>query len=182
MANKNAMAAAIRIRPIQPDDFNDVRYTHTTAFRSHAYIYYTPEELDAFEKMVRSPTYLDKLMANAILGAWIDNKLIATAAWHSSRSNERVARISALYVQPLFARVGIGSRMLQAIETSAATSNCNLMSVRAPLNAQPFFEANGYETSGRGTSPISQAKAIDIVFMRKPLRARKPTAHSACYN
>ncbi len=182
VADKASIAAAIRIRPIQPDDFSDVRYVHAAAFRSQAYPYYTPEELDAFEQMVRSPGYLDRLMADAILGAWFDHKLIATAAWHASRSNAQVGRISALYVQPLFARVGVGSRMLQAIETAASISNCSLMSVRAPLNSESFFMANDYEISGRGTAPIDQASGLDIVFLRKRLPARKPSSHSVCYN
>ncbi|MEQ8826087.1 MAG: GNAT family N-acetyltransferase [Filomicrobium sp.] len=176
------MASAIKVRPVQPEDFNDVRYLHATAFRSQAYTYYAPEELDAFEKLVRAPSYIDRLMSNALLGGWVGTELVATAAWHRPQSNDRVGRISALFVLPLFSRAGIGSYMLQAIEASAEASECSLVSVRAPLNAQLFFYANGYEISGRGTSPLLDTRAIDIVFMRKTIPAKPRMAYSVCVN
>jgi len=168
---ESAIAPAVIIRPIQPDHLNDVRYIHATAFRSQAHSVYAPEELDAFEAMVRTPGYVDKLMSDSLLGGWLGRELIATAAWHKAETNPDVSRITALYVRPLFERIAIGSKMLQAIETAAATAGCHLASVRAPINAQKFFQSMGYEMSGRGTRPLGQGMVINVVFMRKVIDA-----------
>jgi GNAT superfamily N-acetyltransferase len=179
---KSEIAPAVIIRPVQPDHLNDVRYIHATAFRSQAHTLYAPEELDAYEAMVRTPGYVDRLMSDTLLGGWLGGQLIATAAWRKAESNPGVGRITALYVRPLFARIGIGSKMLQAIETAAATADCHLASVRAPVSAQFFFERKGYELAGHGTRPLGQGTAINVIFMRKLIGSESGLDMEICTN
>ncbi len=179
---KNEIAQAVTIRPVQPDHLNDVRYIHATAFRSQAHTLYAPEELDAFEAMVRSTAYVDRLMSDTLLGGWLSGQLIATAAWRRAETNPGVSRITALYVRPLFERIGIGSKMLLAIETAAATAGCRLASVRAPISAQSFFENRGYELSGRGTRPLGRGMAINVIFMRKLIGSESDLDMEVCAN
>ncbi len=179
---KNKIAPAVIIRPVQPDHLNDVRYIHATAFRSQAHALYAPEELDAFEAMVRTTAYVDRLIGDTLLGGWLGGQLIATAAWCKAETNPGVSRITALYVRPLFERIGIGSKMLLAIETAAATAGCRLASVRAPISAQNFFERRGYELAGRGTRPLSHGMAINVIFMRKLIGSESDLDMEVCSN
>jgi GNAT superfamily N-acetyltransferase len=179
---KSKIAPAVIIRPVQPDHLNDVRYIHATAFRSQAHTLYAPEELDAYEAMVRTPGYVDRLMSDTLLGGWLGGQLIATVAWRKAESNPGVGRITALYVRPLFARIGIGSKMLLAMETAAATANCQLASVRTPISSQTFFQRKGYELAGRGTRPLRQGTAINIVFMRKLIGSESDLDMEICTN
>lgn len=179
---RSEITSGMILRPVQPDLLNDVRYIHATAFRSQACSYYTPEELDAYEAMVRTPGYVDKLMSDSLLGGWFGNDLIATAAWRKAETNAEVGRITALFVRPLFERIGIGTRMLQAIEKGAASAGCRLASIRAPLSAQNFFQARGYELAGQGTRALREGMAINVVFMRKNLGTERRMAYASCAN
>lgn len=176
---RTGITSAITLRPVQPDDFNVVRYIHATGFRSGAYSHYAPEELDAYEDMVRSPGYVDNLLSDNLIGGWLDGQLIATAAWRKANNNSDVGRITALFVRPLFERAGIGTRMLQAIEIGAATAGCRLASVRAPLSAERFFAARDYKLAGHGTRPLPNGNAINVVFMRKDLGLQRKAMKAA---
>ncbi len=170
------------IRPVQPDHINDVLYIHATAFRSQAHTLYAPEELDAYEAMVRTPGYVDRLMSDTLLGGWLGGKLIATAARRKAESNPGVGRITAVYVRPLFARIGMGSKMLLAIDTAAATADCHLASASTPISLQIFFEYKGYELAGRGTRLLRQGKAINVIFMRKLIGSESGLDMEICAN
>ncbi len=169
--SRSGLSQMLRIRPLSPDDLSDIRYIHATAFRSQAQRYYTPEELDAFERMVRTTSYGDSLLSDAILGGFLEGELIATAAWRRGDPNAHVGRVTALFVRPLFERIGVGTRMLFAIETAATVAGCNLASVRAPLSAEAFLAVNGYEIAGRGTRPLVDGMALNVAFMKKRLIA-----------
>ena len=54
-------------------------------------------------------------------------------------------RISAVYVHPLYARRGIGSRLLGAVESLAIARSIRMLKVTASLTARPFYQAGGYQ-------------------------------------
>ena len=179
---KSEIASAVIIRPLQPDHLNDVRYIHATTFRSQAHTLYAPEELDAYEAMVLTAGYVDRLMSDTLLGGWLGGQLIATAALRKAESNPGVGRITALFLRPLVERIGIGSKILLAIETAAATADCHLASVRTQISQQIFFEHKGYELAGRGTRPLRQGTAIKVIFMRKLIGSESGPDLEICAN
>lgn len=181
-ASLSGIIQTLRIRPLTPDHLSDVRYIHSTAFRSQGYPHYTPEELDAFERLVRTPGYCDALLSDALLGGFLESELVATAAWRRADQNPQVGRVTALFVRPLFERIGVGTRMLFALETAATAAGCTLASVRAPLSGEAFLAVNGYELAGRGTRPLIDGMALNVAFMKKRLGSAQRRAAPAMAN
>lgn len=55
-------------------------------------------------------------------------------------------KLGALYVHPAVSREGVGTTLLQALETRAREAGCESLGLWASLNAVPFYEATGYTT------------------------------------
>jgi putative acetyltransferase len=55
-------------------------------------------------------------------------------------------KLAALYVHPAVTREGVGTTLLQALETRAREAGCESLGLWASLNAVPFYEAQGYTT------------------------------------
>ena len=53
-------------------------------------------------------------------------------------------KLAALYVHPAVTREGVGTTLLQALETRAREAGCESLGLWASLNAVPFYEAQGY--------------------------------------
>lgn len=69
------------IRPVGVDVLSSVRYVHASALRSQGPSFYSAEELDAFENMVRSVRYAETVLKDTMVGGWIGHDLVGTAAW-----------------------------------------------------------------------------------------------------
>src|SRR5215470_15532225 len=113
---------AIAIRRIGIDDHANVRYLHIRAMTEQTFGALSDAEVAAFAAFANSPAYSDFILAEDMYGAFIDGQLVGTAAWQFNGDDGRVARISSVFVHPLFARLGIGRRVLTEVETRALRS------------------------------------------------------------
>ena len=118
---------------------------------------------------MRSPAYSDILRAENLHGAFIDGQLIGTAAWHVNADDGQAARISSVFVDPMFMRLGIGGRLLAEVEGRAFQSGFNQLGVSATINAVPFFEQADYRIASRGVKTLGAGCAIPVVFLRKSM-------------
>lgn len=66
-------------------------------------------------------------------------RLVAMAAFISYGS-----QIGGLYVHPAYARRGIASQLLQAVEAEAVSQRHQVLSVMSSVMAVPFYEARGF--------------------------------------
>lgn len=169
------------IRRIGIDDYANVRYLHAKAMTSQSADALSDAEVVAFVAFVRSPAYSDMLMAEDIYGAFIDGQLIGTAAWHVSGDDGQVARISSVFVHPLFARHGLGRRLLTEVEARAGQSGFDQLGTSATINAVPFFERLGYLVASRGVKQFGPDCSLPVAFLRKSVsraarEGQKPAA------
>ncbi|QDX41212.1 GNAT family N-acetyltransferase [Salarchaeum sp. JOR-1] len=74
--------------------------------------------------------------------------------------------LSGVAVHPDHARDGVGTRLLERLESEAADAGCEALSVWAALPAVGFYDANGYECVRRVTLDSGSA-ALPHVVMRK---------------
>jgi putative acetyltransferase len=164
------------IRRLGIDDFSTVRHVHATSFRSLAGPLISESELEAFTRQVYLPGYVDALMALETFVAEIEGKVVGTAAWSAGDDSGATARISSVFVDPVFTHCGIGRRLVREVEQRAAEAGYQRFSVRATANAVPFFQALGYEIASHGVSSLTAAEgALQVTFMRKsagPARGR----------
>jgi GNAT superfamily N-acetyltransferase len=162
-----ALSGRIVIRPVGVDDWANVRYVHSTAFRLLAASFCTPSEIDAFTTLVRSEAYAERLMWENLHGAWLDDELVGTAGWIPADDSGTQARITSAFVPPLFTRMGIGRRLVRHAEARALAAGFERFSTRATLNSVGFFEKLGYDVTSYGVHAITAHQTMPVTYMRK---------------
>ena len=79
------------------------------------------------------------------------------------------AEITSVYVHPAVARQGIGSQILTTLETAAQARGIESLSLRASLNAVPFYEDHGYESVSERSHEFADGVEGSVVGMRTVL-------------
>lgn len=162
-----APSVSVRVAPIGLDDWAAVRHVHALAFERLAGPYLDTDEIVAFKARVATPEYTEDLQSENLIGAWVEQELVGTAGWRPTDDAGTSARITSIFVHPMFARLGIGSHLLAEAERSALRAGFSALAARATPNAVSFFELNGYEVSSHGVSHIASENYVPIAFMRK---------------
>ena len=157
----------ILIRPVGVDDWANVRYVHSSAFRLLAASFCTSNEIDAFTAFVRSEAYAERLMWENLHAAWLDDELVGTAGWLPADDSGTQARITSVFVRPLFTGAGIGRRLVRDAEARALAAGFERFSTRATLNSVTFFEKLGYDVTSYGVHAITGQQTLPVTYMRK---------------
>jgi GNAT superfamily N-acetyltransferase len=76
-------------------------------------------EMASFLAFVGSAAYSDQLRGEEMHGAFVDGQLVGTASWLVTGDDGETARITSVFVHPMFARLGIGARLLGEVEARA---------------------------------------------------------------
>jgi len=163
----HGLAKAVSIRLVSVDEHSHVRNLHARSMASQSADSLSEAEITAFVAFVRSPAYSDVLRAENVYGAFIDGQLIGTASWHVNGDDGHAARISSVFVDPMFMRLGIGGRLLTEVEARAFQSGFNQLGISTTINAVPFFERAGYQTASRGVKTLGTGCALPVAFLRK---------------
>lgn len=168
---------AVAIRRVGLDDHSHLRHLHTRAMRSQSGDALSDSEIAAFVDFVTSPAYSDLLLAEEVHGAFLDGQLVGTAAWLVNGDDGETARIASVFVHPMFARLGIGGRLLAEVEARALQSGFDQLGASATINAVPFFERYGYTEASRGVKAFGPACWLPVAFLRKRIPRLPRTAH-----
>jgi GNAT superfamily N-acetyltransferase len=168
----------ISVETVSIDHMSLVRYVHATALRMQSADELTEDEIERFCDGVYAPHYTMQLMAQDLIGAWIGGELAGTAGWSLSEDGS-AARIGSVFVRPPFTRIGIGRRLIEAIETRARTAGLSAFDVRAIGNSAPFFEKLGYRATALGLAHIAMLGGIPVTSMHKADAARQAPPDAA---
>ncbi|MGE0882137.1 MAG: GNAT family N-acetyltransferase [Blastocatellales bacterium] len=79
------------------------------------------------------------------------------------------ARIRAFFVDPDFARRGIGRRIMEACERAAAEAGFTRLELGATLPGVPLYEAMGYQAIESFEHPMPEGELLPVVRMGKHL-------------
>ncbi|CAN5330583.1 GNAT family N-acetyltransferase [soil metagenome] len=79
------------------------------------------------------------------------------------------ARIRAFFVDPDFARRGLGTRLLTACEDAARHAGFRTAMMGATLTGVPLYSAHGYREYDREEAPLPGGGSLTVVLMRKAL-------------
>jgi putative acetyltransferase len=167
MTLAGADAPKLSIRRVGLDDHSDVRHLHVRAMRAQSGDALSDAELAAFADYVGSPGYSDLLRSEEVHGAFLDGQLIGTASWLANGDDGETARIASVFVHPMFARLGIGGRLLGEVEARAAQSGFDQLGASATINAVPFYERYGYTEASRGVKAFGPTCWLPVAFFRK---------------
>lgn len=157
----------LEIRGADPDHWSDVRSLHALAFRRLACPTLEPGQCRAFIAHIYAPDYTAALQMQDVHAGWYEGRIIGTAGWMPSDDRGTAARITSVFVSPLFARLGVGRRLVRAAEARARAAGFRTFVVRAFQPSAAFFEALGYVRSSQGVQAVGTENGIPVVFMRK---------------
>lgn len=165
------LLAAIEVGPAQIDEMSTIRHLHASSARRLAAGMLSEAETEAFAQHVYSESHSSRVaeavMAGRLIAARLGGDLVATAGWTPANDAGAVARLTAVFVSPLYARNGIGSIVVAAVEAQARAAGFTVFNVRAPLGASGFFERIGYDIASHGVWPISRDVSLPVAFLRK---------------
>ncbi len=155
------------IRPIGLDDLSDIRHLHASAFRIQGGGLYSDQEVDAFTRQVYSNDYADRIFRSKCYGAWIEGHLTGTCGWCPAGDDQIAARISDVFVSPLFARVGLGRMLVGHAEQRAQEAGFKSFTLRVGFHAISLFEDLGYRMTSQGVYNLADDVPLPVAFMRK---------------
>ncbi len=161
------LALPVVIRGAGLDCWSDIRGLHALCIRKLSETAIELSEAEAFAAWIHSPDYTAALMTHDVQTAWHDDLLIGTAGWVPSDDSGSSARITAVFVSPLFTRLGIGRQVVAAAEAKARAGGFSAFATRAFQTSVGFFEALGYLRSSQGVHAIGTDNGIPVTFMRK---------------
>ena len=169
----------VQLAPISIDHWSDVRYVHETSFRAIIAPRASQQSVDEFMKWLATPEYVDQLTGSDLFGAWLDGQLAGTAGWRPMDSRSRVARIEGLFVQPLFAFMGLGSLLLANAEARARRAGYATITALASSVSVPFFMRAGYDVYAQGPGVSDFAGDLPVFVMRKQDAAARATTQTS---
>jgi GNAT superfamily N-acetyltransferase len=79
------------------------------------------------------------------------------------------AKIRAIFVHPEWARMGLGSLILQYCENAAAAAGFRRFEMGSTLTGVPLYSLKGYREIERVAAPLPNGEVLPVVRMRKEL-------------
>ncbi len=171
----------IDLRPIGVDDWSRVRELHALSFDRLGATLLGDEHVTAFKELAASPEYTAMLEQEHLTGAWMDGFLAGTCGWVAADDMGNVARLTSLFVHPLFTRIGLGQHLVAEAEQRARVAGFQTFAVRALPDVASFFARLDYEVTSHGVMSIMGPVTAPVVFLRKsanvtPLARRQDAA------
>ena len=135
----------VKVRLAKPQDRDDIIRIQLSALKILAAKDYNQEQLDALLKSKSMPRNSDEM----IFIAEIDGRSIGFASLLYPFNT-----IGAMFVDPDFARRGVGSKLLQILEQEAMGHKVSILWVCSSLTGHPLYLANGYRTLRSTVFPL----------------------------
>jgi hypothetical protein len=79
------------------------------------------------------------------------------------------AKIRAFFIHPAWARLGIGSMILETCEMAAKSEGFTRLEMGATLTGVPFYEVKGYVALEHLAVPLADGESLPIVRMAKTI-------------
>jgi len=77
--------------------------------------------------------------------------------------------LRAVYIEPKYSRLGLGTALLQEIETRAVKQGLAKLILHSSLNAKNFYLKNHYAIDGEGHHQLASGQLMPCIFMSKDL-------------
>ncbi len=153
----------LRVRAASTADAAAIRDVHQASIRGLAREHYSDAQIEAWAEPRDVNAYKEAIQGStAMIVAESEGRI---AGFAELLDHE----VRAVHVDPPFARRGIGSMLLRALERTARNAGTETLTLDASLNAQGFFEANGYQAVEKCGHELPSGVMIPCVRMRKKL-------------
>lgn len=157
--------AAPTIRPGSQADIPAIHRVHSASIRGLCAGAYSAHLIDAWASNPDLERYGKMLRPGArCLVALVDGQICGFGSLELPN-----ARLASLFVQPEYAGIGVGRRLLRALEQLAREAGIATLNVQASLNAREFYARHGYRLCRMSTHCTSNGLEMDCAEMQKPL-------------
>ena len=166
-AKRNGIVDNAIVRAVGLDDWSAVRQLHGQSFNRLAGVLFDENAAAAMRQHLEAPEYTEELARHNLSIALVDGHVVGTCGWVASDDHGHAARITSLFVDPLFTRLGIGRRLVWDAEARARAAGFQTLTTRATEVTIEYFSALGYELSSQGVATPAPDLVIPVIFMRK---------------
>ncbi|TDY34993.1 GNAT family N-acetyltransferase [Janthinobacterium sp. 75] len=156
----------ITLRPALPDDIVALWALRTVAVRVSCATHYAPEQIAVWTASTVPPAYAAMLAAGGGIVAMQDNAITGYAMLDANKQE-----VDAVFVDPACAGLGIGKRLLAALELLARQRGIVRLHLSASLNAVPFYAAAGFVALREEAYAHPSGISLASVAMEKALAA-----------
>lgn len=156
------MTATLMVRPAAGDDATAIWRVHTAAIRETCAVYYPPQVIAAWIERLKPASYGGVLRRGGVVIAE-DNGAVVGFGQIDLPNGE----IQAVYVSPDAQGQGVGAALLAHLEHIGGALGLTRMTLKATINAEHFYAARGWRTTGRTVNKITQRIALKCVAMEK---------------
>jgi putative acetyltransferase len=166
---ENNSPQEISVRSAQPEDAWQMHHVHVTSVRILCASDYTSEQIEAWVGFLdpeKRRHYMTQADHSEILFV-AEDKLGTIVGFSSLGINE----VNAVYVHPQYTRMGVGTLLLNAVETEAMAQNMKKLKLSASITAVPFYQARGYRVIEHSFHTLRSAVKIKSVSMEKSLES-----------
>jgi GNAT superfamily N-acetyltransferase len=174
------------LRCATPDDVPALRDLITNSARGLSAGFYTPAQVEALvthvfgvdTQLIADGTYYvieapDGALAAA--GGWSRRETLYGGDQMKGAADPlldpatRPARIRAFFVEPAWARRGLGRQLFDACAEAARRAGFGALELMATLPGEPLYRALGFEPAERVQTTLSNGVVIPLVRMGRPL-------------
>lgn len=177
----------LQIRPARVDEIPALEQLIARSVRTLSVGYYTPHQVELALLHVFGVD--SQLIADGTYFAVeADGQLAACGGWSKRRTlyggdqmkegednlldpHTEAARIRAFFVDPAFARRGIGKQLIEACEAAARAAGFTRLEMGATLPGEPLYAAVGYHAVEHLAVPLPGGEPLAIIRMEKHLPA-----------
>ena len=111
-------------------------------------------------------------------GGWSMRSTLCGGDLHAVRDDSFLdpqtdaAKIRAFFVHPLWARRGLGTRLLQQCERAAQAAGFTRFEMAATLTGVPLYQARGYHVVASASVPLCGSSTLPVVIMARSILGR----------
>lgn len=150
----------ITIRRAKQEDCESVWHIHIRAIKEICKSHYTQEEIHTWSKVLKLSRYREGIRRGAFFVAVDGNAIVGFG-----NLNQESGEVEALYVDPDYVGLGVGGKILQAIESAAQDSGLTSLHLSSTLNAVRFYERVGFnpKKQSRYLLPFDMVACVSMV-------------------
>jgi putative acetyltransferase len=158
------MRKPMNIRRAIITDAEGICRMHKASIKGLCRSHYTPAQIEAWAGP-KQPEHYEPLIRDLIVSVMEEaSDIVGFAALDGA-----AADIRALYVAPEVVGCGVGTRLLDALESEARRLAISRLSVSATLNSVGFYGARGYSSTCAAENLLPQGVSLPCVRMEKIL-------------
>lgn len=169
-----SLPAGIALRAAHPADAPAIASVHARAIRALAAQHYSEDELDAWVARTTAASCLMAMDSRSLLVAVTQEASSRVVGYGQLCLDEGV--VEAIYVDPEYARHGIGRALGRALEDIARKFDTRWLVADASLNAVPFYRALGYREVAQDRHEPAPGVHFVCTVMEKEIAGAGPGA------